>query len=201
MVSNKMIKGQYNPIIARQNNPKLQEAYKSHQEEVLTYETHLVSQIINNTLETISNDQDSESLAMALETSLNRSMQRCITEASMKEKSTVEEMSTMLDSKELSIKDKKLKLERKKQAIIEVKQVLENQRRTIERAKNNVINAANIGCENKNEYSAVITQMTQHQTTKSEIQKMRIEQNLVCRWISFMIRRKEGNTLKEKKLT
>ena len=178
MVSNKMIKGQYNPIIARQNNPKLQEAYKSHQEEVLTYETHLVSQIINNTLETISNDQDSESLVMALETSLNRSMQRCITEASMKEKSTVEEMSTMLDSKELSIKDKKLKLERKKQAIIEVKQVLENQRRTIERAKNNVINAANIGCENKNEYSAVITQMTQHQTTKSEIQKMRIEQNL-----------------------
>ena len=178
MVSNKMIKGQYNPIIARQNNPKLQEAYKSHQEEVLTYETHLVSQIINNTLETISNDQDSESLAMALETSLNRSMQRCITEASMKEKSTAEEMSTMLDSKELSIKDKKLKLERKKQAIIEVKQVLENQRRAIERAKNNVINAANIGCENKNEYSAVITQMTQHQTTKSEIQKMRIEQNL-----------------------
>ena len=178
MVSNKMIKGQYNPIIERQNNPKLQGAYKSHQEEVLTYETHLVSQIINNTLETISNDQDSESLAMALETSLNRSMQRCVADASMKEKSTTEEMSTILDSKELSTKDKKLKLERKKQAVIEAKYVLENQRRAIERAKNNVINAANIGCENKNEYSAVITQMTQQQTTKSEIQKMQIEQNL-----------------------
>ena len=178
MVSNKMIKGQYNPIIERQNNQKLQGAYKSHQEELLTYETHLVSQIINNTLETISNDQDSESLAMALETSLNRSMQRCVADASMKEKSTTEEMSTILDSQELSTKDKKLKLERKKKAIIEAKQVLENQRRAIERAKNNVINAANIGCENKNEYSAIITQMTQHQTTKSEIQKMQIEQNL-----------------------
>lgn len=178
MVSNKMIKGQYNPNIERQNNPKLQGAYKSHQEELLTYETHLVSQIINNTLETISNDQDSESLAMALETSLNRSMQRCVADASMKEKSTTEEMSTILDSQELSTKDKKLKLERKKQAVIEAKHVLEKQQRAIEKAKNNVINAANIGCENKNEYSAAITQMTQQQTTKSEIQKMQIEQNL-----------------------
>ncbi len=75
-------------------------------------------------------------------------------------------------------RDKKAKLERKKQVLNETNRVLANQQRTIESAKNNVVNAMNIGCESKEEYSTVVTQMTQHQTTKSEMQKMRIEQNL-----------------------
>ena len=178
MVNDKMIKGPYNPIAARQNNPKLQEAYKSHQEEALTYETHLVSQIINGKLASISDDQDSESLAVTVGTSLNGIMQRCVDGADRKDKSIAEELSTIAVSKELSTKDKKAKLERKKQVLNETNQVLANQQRTIEAAKNNVVNAMNIGCESKEEYSTVVTQMTQQQTTKSEMQKMRIEQNL-----------------------
>ena len=105
-------------------------------------------------------------------------MQRCVDGADRKDKSIAEELSTIAVSKELSIKDKKAKLERKKQVLDETNQVLANQQRTIESAKNNVVNAMNIGCESKEEYSTVVTQMTQHQTTKSEMQKMRIEQNL-----------------------
>ena len=178
IVSDKMIKGQYDPVVARKNNPKLQEAYKMHQEEALTYETHLASQIVNGTLASISDDQTSESLAVTVETSLNEITQRCVDGADRKDKSIAEELSTIADSKELSNKEKKAKLERKKQVLNETNKVLANQQRAIESAKNNVVNAMNIGCESKEEYSTVVTQMTQHQTTKSKMQKMRIEQNL-----------------------
>ena len=41
MVSDKLIQGSYNPVIARQNNPKLQETYTRNQESALTFEnTH-----------------------------------------------------------------------------------------------------------------------------------------------------------------
>ena len=178
MVNDKMIKGPYNPVIARQNNPKLQEAYKSHQAVALTYETHMVGQIVNGTLANVGDELDSESLAVAVGTSLNGLMQRCVDGADKKDKSTVDEISKIVDSQELSVKDKRTKLERKKQVINETNQVLANQQRTIESAKNNVVNAMNMGCENKEEYSGVVTQMTQHQSTKSDTQKAQIEQNI-----------------------
>ena len=178
MVSDKLIQGNYNPVIARQNNPKLQEAYKSHQAVALTYETHMVGQIVNGTLANVGDELDSESLAVAVGTSLNGLMQRCVDGADKKDKSTVDEISKIADSQELSVKDKKAKLERKKQVINETNQVLANQQRTIESAKNNVVNAMNMGCENREEYSGVVTQMTQHQSTKSDTQKAQIEQNI-----------------------
>lgn len=178
MVNDKMIKDPYNPVIARQNNSKLQEAYKSHQAVALTYETHMVGQIVNGTLANVGDELDSESLAVAVGTSLNGLMQRCVDGADKKDKSTVDEISEIVDSQELSDKDKRTKLERKKQVINETNQVLANQQRTIESAKNNVVNAMNMGCENKEEYSGVVTQMTQHQSTKSDTQKAQIEQNI-----------------------
>ncbi len=168
MVSDKLIHGSYNPVVARQNNPKLQEAYRTHQESALTFETHMISQIVNGTLDRVENNLDSESLTKAVETSLNGTMQSCVEGADKKDRATTDEMSTIADSQELSSKDKKGKLERKKQVINETNQVLANQQRAIERAKNNVINARNIGCENKQEYSNMITQMTQYQSTKKE---------------------------------
>ena len=178
MVSDKLIQGNYNPVIARQNNPKLQEAYKSHQAVALTYETHMVGQIVNGTLANVGDELDSESLAVAVGTSLNGLMQRCVDGADKKDKSTVDEISKIADSQELSVKDKRAKLKKKKQVINETNQVLANQQRTIESAKNNVVNAMNMGCENKEEYSGVVTQMTQHQSTKSDTQKAQIEQNI-----------------------
>ena len=71
MVSDKLIQGNYNPVIARQNNPKLQEAYTKNQESALTFETHMISQIVNGTLGSVEDGLDSESLAIAVGTSLN----------------------------------------------------------------------------------------------------------------------------------
>ena len=178
MVSDKLIQGSYNPVIARQNNPKLQEAYRTHQESALTFETHMISQIVNGTLASVEDGLDSESLAIAVGTSLNGVMQSCVDGADKKDKTTVEEISTIVDSLNLSVKDKKGKLERKKQVINETNQVLANQQVAIENAKNNVVNAMNIGCESKYEYSNMVTQMTQQQSTKKESQKQRIEEHI-----------------------
>lgn len=178
MVSDKLIQGNYNPVIARQNNPKLQEAYTKNQESALTFETHMISQIVNGTLGSVEDGLDSESLAIAAVTSLNGVMQSCVDEADKKDKTTVDEISTIIDSQDLSSKDKKGKLERKKQVINETNQVLANQQVAIENAKNNVGNAMNIGCESKYEYSNMVTQMTQQQSTTKESQKQRIEEHI-----------------------
>lgn len=178
MVSDKLIQGNYNPVIARQNNPKLQEAYTKNQESALTFETHMISQIVNGTLGSVEDGLDSESLAIAVSTSLNGVMQSCVDGADKKDKTTVDEISTIVDSKDLSSKDKKGKLERKKQVINETIQVLANQQVTIENAKNNVVNAMNIGCESKFEYSNMVTQMTQQHSTRKETQKQRIEEHI-----------------------
>ena len=178
MVSDKLIQGNYNPVIARQNNPKLQEAYTKNQESALTFETHMISQIVNGTLGSVEDGLDSESLAIAVGTSLNGVMQSCVDEADKKDKTIVDEISTIIDSQDLSSKDKKGKLERKKQVINETNQVLANQQVAIENAKNNVGNAMNIGCESKYEYSNMVTQMTQQQSTTKESQKQRIEEHI-----------------------
>lgn len=178
MVSDKLIQRSYNPVVARHNNPKLQEAYTRNQENALTFETHMISKIVNDTLGSVEDGLDSESLAIAVCSLLNGVMQSCIDGASQKDKSTVDEISTIADSTTLSSKNKKGKLERKKQVINETNQVLANQQVAIENTKNNVVNARNIGCESKYEYSNMVTQMTQQQSTKKESQKQRIEEHI-----------------------
>ncbi len=178
MVSDKLVQDSYNPVVARQNNPKLQEAYRTHQENALTFETHMISQIVNSTLSSVDDSLDSESLAIAIGSSLNGVMKRCVDGADKKDKSTVDEISAIADSPNLSYKDKKGKLERKKKVINETNLVLANQQRAIANTINNVANAMNIGCENKQEYSNMITQMTQYQSTKKETQKPKIEEHI-----------------------
>ena len=48
----------------------------------------------------------------------------------------------------------------------------------IENVKNNVINAMNIGCRSKLEYSNIVTQMTQYYSTKNLTQKQKIEEHI-----------------------
>lgn len=177
MVSDKMIKGTYNPTIARQNNPKLQQAYAQGQANALTFETHMISQIVNDTLSRTQDGLDSESLAVAVGTSLNGVMQSCVDNASKKDQSTIEEI-TQIGNSSLAPTEKKGKLERKKMVVQETNQVLSNQQRAIESAKENVLTAMNMGCSDKEEYSNTITQITQHKTTKNEQQKSQIESHM-----------------------
>ena len=168
MVSDKLIHGGYNPVVARQNNPKLQEAYREHQKSALTYETHLISQIVNGTLSSVEDELDSKSLAIAINTSLNSAMQNCINGADRKNKTIVEQTTIVADSPELLSKNKKGILERKRLAIEETNQVLVNQQGAIEKAKNDVVYAMNMGCENKHDYLSMVGHMIQRHSIEGK---------------------------------
>ena len=51
-----LVSKNYNPVEARENNEILNAAYKKHQAEALSYETHLISYITNDVMERIPND-------------------------------------------------------------------------------------------------------------------------------------------------
>ena len=178
LVSDKLIQGSYNPVIARQNNQKLQEAYRIHQESALTFETHIIKQIVDGSLTNAEDRLDAEGLAITVGTSLNGIMQNCVNNASKKDQDTIEEISKMVDNPDISNKEKKGKFTRKKMAVQETNQVLANQQKAIENAKEHTLSAMNIGCETKLEYSSIVAQITQHKTTKSDSQKQQIEQHI-----------------------
>ena len=139
MVSDKLIQGSYSPVIARQNNLKLQEAYRTNQENALSFETHMISQIVNGTLGSAEDGLDSESVATAVHDSLNEVMQRCVNGARKKVRTTVDEISVIAASPEISPTDKQGKIARKTAAINETNEVLANQRGAIEKARSKQI--------------------------------------------------------------
>ncbi len=178
LLNDKIIKTDYNPVIARQTNPRLQEAFKSHQKNALTFETHMINSIVNGALSTAQDDLDTNALADIIGASLNNVSQSCTKFATEKGKSLVKEVSNLSESDDLSVNDTKYKIERKKQAYEETNQVLINQQKAIGNAKNNVLNAMNMGCETKMEYSNMIAQMTQYQSTKQLSQKPLLESHI-----------------------
>lgn len=178
LLNDKIIKTDYNPVVARQNNVKLQGAFKIHQKNALTFETHMINNIVNGALEKTEDGLDSNTLADIIDTSLDNASQSCTNFANEKGKSIIKEVSDISEDTALALIDKNYKIERKKQAYNETNQVLINQQKVIETAKNNVINAMDMGCETKMEYSNMITQMTQYQSTKEVSQKHLLESNI-----------------------
>ena len=63
----------------------------------------MISQIVNGTLGSVEDGLDSESLAIAVGTSLSGVMQSCVDGADKKDKTTVEEISTIVDSPKFTI--------------------------------------------------------------------------------------------------
>ena len=178
MVSDKMIKGPYNPVEARENNPKLKAAYETTKANAQTVETHLVNQIVNGTLAKMDDSLSGESIGIAIGTALTGTIQSCVDQASKKDNATLDEITKVADSPDLSPQDKKGKLERKKLVAGETNAILSNQQRVLERAKANVVEAMNMGCSTKQEYSSVISQMTEAQSTKNGTKKQRIAEQL-----------------------
>ena len=144
LVQDKIITSEYNPVIARKNNPKLQKAYKLGQNNALTFDTQMVNQILNGISSQIPQDVDSYTTVMFMEKGMDITMQNCVNNASKKDEKIVDELSTIAESNEISISDKKGKIDRKKKAIEETNQVLANQQKTIETAKDTIKTSINI---------------------------------------------------------
>lgn len=175
MMRDKFVSKDYNPVVARQNNVKLQEAYKQGQNKALSFETHMVNQSVSSICNNLNDDLNPEDIAMGIGQGLNIAMQECIDGANAKDKSVIDEISSIAENDKISLEEKKAKAERKKKVINETNQVLGNQQLVIGNAKNSVISAVNIGCQNKEEFINMTTQITEHNSSKDEIHKNAIE--------------------------
>lgn len=178
LVQDKIITSEYNPVIARKNNPKLQEAYRLGQNNALTFDTQMVNQILNGISSQIPQDVESYTTVMFMEKGMDITMQNCVNNASKKVEKIVDELSTIAESNEISISDKKGKIDRKKKAIEEANQVLANQQKTIETAKGTIKTSINMGCETKEEISNISTQITEYNTTNNNSRRSTIERSV-----------------------
>ena len=178
MVSDKMITGKYNPVIARQSNPKLQQAYVNGQNNALTYETHMITQMVDKILSSVPDELDSENIALTIGASLDGVVKMCDAAAKKKNEKLNQYKNEEMDKSTMSLYEEKEKQERKKLASNETSEVLNNQKKAIARAKDSTFAAMSMGCENKQEYSNMITQITQHKTAKNEQQKKQIESHV-----------------------
>lgn len=179
IVADKMVTESYNPVVARQNNKKLQEAYKKGQDKALSFETQMVNQMLVSINSQIPDNIDTYDTTLYMEQGLDAMMQSCVMDATQKDKAVVEEISTIPENEDMSIDDKKGKVERKKKTIEDTNQVLANQQRTIETAKTTIKTAIEMGCERKEEIANISTQITEHNCTNSESKKEKIEQNIL----------------------
>lgn len=170
MLFGKIIRNNYNPVIARKNNKKLQEIYIKRQENVLSFETNVINQIIKETFKNTGDNFDSKSLAISIFSSLDSTMKNCFDEAEKKINDGVKEVPSTIDGK--------TNLRRKKQVINDTSRTLQKQRRVMENAKNNVIEAINIGCETKQEFSNILAQIMQYQTTQRQEQREKIDSHI-----------------------
>ena len=175
MMRDKFVAKDYNPVVARQNNVKLQEAYKQRQNKALSFETHMVNQSVSNICNNLNDDLNPEDIAMGIGQGLNVAMQKCIDNANAKDKSVVDDISQIAENDKMSLEEKKVRAERKKKVIDETNQVLSNQQLVIENAKRSVANSVNIGCQNKLEIINMTTQITEHNSSKNETHKNAIE--------------------------
>ena len=175
MMRDKFVSKDYNPVVARQNNVKLQEAYKLGQDKALSFETHMVNQSVSNICNNLNDGMNSEDIAIGIGQGLNVAMQECIDNANAKDKSVVDDISQIAENDKMSLEEKKAKAERKKKVIDETNQVLSNQQLVIGNAKRSVANSVNIGCQNKLEIINMTTQITEHNSSVNERHKSTIE--------------------------
>ena len=175
MMRDKFVSKDYNPVVARQNNVKLQEAYKLGQDKALSFGTHMVNQSVSNICNNLNDGMNSEDIAIGIGQGLNVAMQECIDNANAKDKSVVDDISQIAENDKMSLEEKKAKAERKKKVIDETNQVLSNQQLVIGNAKRSVANSVNIGCQNKLEIINMTTQITEHNSSVNERHKSTIE--------------------------
>ena len=178
MLQDKMVSSNYNPVVARENNPKLQEAYNKGQEKALTFETHMINQTLNSICDNLSDNLTPEEIALGISQGLDMTMKDCVRYANAKDKVIVDEITKIGNNPNMPMEEKKIKASRKKKAVEETNQVLKNQQSAIENAKNNVLNSMNIGCQSKEEFVNMATQMIEYGSTAKETHKAKIENQI-----------------------
>lgn len=169
----------YNPQEARKNNKKLNELYQQSQAKALTYETHMITQIISGIIDRIPEQEFTpETFAMISENTLANIVQNSNKKASKIKHEAELRIETIPTNSKLTAKEKKFQLKRTKTIIEHTGDTLTQQHLALERAGVSINTSIAIGCQSKQEFKTAITQITEAKTTNNKERKNTIEQKI-----------------------
>lgn len=169
----------YNPQEARKNNKKLNELYQQSQAKALTYETHMITQIISGIIDRIPEQEFTpETFAMISENTLANIAQNSNKKASKIKHEAELGIETIPTNSKLTAKEKKFQLKRTKTIIEHTGDTLTQQHLALERAGVSINTSIAIGCQSKQEFKTAITQITEAKTTNNKERKNTIEQKI-----------------------
>lgn len=169
----------YNPVEARKNNKKLQELYQQAQAKALTYETHLIVQITSGIIDRIPDEEFSpETFSYMSECALANVSQNSTKKASERDKITISRIETISSDSNLTPQEKAFQLNRAKSTIEHTNDTLLQQQSALERAKETINTSVEMGCQSKQDFKTVTTQITEGKTTKSSEKRREIANNL-----------------------
>lgn len=166
----------YNPVEARKNNPKLQELYAKGQEKALTYETHLVTQLVGGMLSRFPEEASMGDIAYGTEQLFEQTSISMQQEATKKDQDTVSKIESISSNDSLSKEEKSFQLERTKQTIQHTNETLAHRQGALDRARQSVQYSIEMGCKTKTEVVTTVSQITEANTTKKESTKGKMQE-------------------------
>lgn len=135
MVGDKVIYDGYDPVLARQNNQRLQEAYLKNQEKAQSYETNLIQYVIDKTEENIDPDIDPDQSILLVDKSIDVLLEKSNNAATNKVEALKAEITKISEDTDMPSLRRIGKLEKKRKTITEVNMVLANQERLLSKLK------------------------------------------------------------------
>lgn len=169
----------YNPVEARRNNKRLQELYQQGQSKALTYETHLISQITAGIIDRIPEEEfNPDTFSYMSEYALAKVGQDSTEKASKIDGIIVKKIEVISNDVKLTPQEKAFQLKRTKNAIGHTNDTLSQQQSALERARESIHTSIEMGCQSKQDFKNITTQLTEGKTTKSNERRSEISNNL-----------------------
>lgn len=190
-----MVAPNYNPVEARKNNLKLQELYAKGQEKAVTYETHLVTQLVGGMLSRFPEEASMDDIAYGTEQLFEQTSLSMQQEATKKDQDTVSKIETISANDVLSNEEKSFQLERTKRTIKHTNETLAHRQSALDRARQSVQYSIEMGCKTKTEVVTTVSQITEANTTKKESTKEKMQE---C--VSRTMQMNQGQQLQHDKL-
>lgn len=162
----KLVSDDYDPVLAREKNERLQQAFAETRESSVTAETAMIEMLLNN----FEIDGESE-LSEQFISNLDSWREQFAENAEAKIKKVDEKLETI--ERDVKISDTEKQQKRDKYALrkARIQETLEVRREAISRCKESVLEAKAIGCSSKEEYVEIIGVLTE---VKTESNPMKI---------------------------
>ena len=173
-----MVDKDYNPIEARRNNPVLQEKFNQRQEKTLTYETNLVTQVMENYMSHIPDNIDANTMCFGISEMIKNTRENFNDEATKRDNKIVEKLKKISNDPEKDNKEKTFELERAKKSIQHTNETLSCRQEALARINDSMVQAVEQGATTKSDIIISVKQITEFKTTKKESVREKISNNM-----------------------